>query len=657
MLVFLLFCGSTFSNNPSNIAENSCIVHLDKSFYVTGEVAWFKLYLPPSVKDKPLVVRTFVFDQNGKVKEDFFLNSEGKTYVNGYYKIPFNNNSGMYRLVFIGQNGEQKVTIKLAETHFPIYNDLEALSIKKEDLHIPTSDNTVQVSSDLDVSFEVESDPKFPKMEKVMTTFTVQDQSSDPVTSEVLVPNIDWKVNASFDDGIGMYRMVFQKKTDDAKLTEVLVPVGQNYGAVSIGKDQLTNKTNDEESLFVNDLDVSIKLNKGSFTAREEITASITLKDKAGNPVEGNMSVSVTDWTLTGASVLSPNNIIPGKALSTENISAIENELFYPGIIKDTSDVAIQANLVGAWSSEENSIQFTKSDASGHFYLKMPAYFGSKSVQFLGHGEQEDIRVELQNEVKNGESTDLVYTQGILDYLNLSRRRKKIFQLYTSLEYNIVPAEKPLEITEMKPDRTVNLKEYEAFETLPLFFTEITSAGVRFLKNRNGQYEAGIYNPKQTFEGYFPGKPLFVIDGKVTRNADYVARIKYDLIETAGIYSDPRSMRRQFTAMAPAGAIVFTTNDPDFKLLAEEEEDIFEVNGLQKPADFPVFDPSSINNNPYQPFFRPQLYWNPAIETDNVGTAEVSFFQTDDVSTFLIEVVVQSADGRIVRGERKYVVK
>ncbi len=647
----LFFSGMLFSNNGNTV------VHMDKSFYVTGEVAWFKVYLPREVKGNSLVIRTFVFDSNGNSVEDFFLKTEGRTYVAGYYKIPFNAKSGMYRMAFVGQNGASKTSTKIAEAIFPIYNDLEALSIKKEDLHIPTFDNSIQVSKDLDVSLEIDSDPKFPKMEKVLTTFTVQDQASDPVSTELMVPAIDWVLNADFDNELGMYRMEIVQAGAVAKLGEVLVPIAKNYGNVNIAKEQLQKKGDQEKSLLSDDLEVSIKLNKSTFQAREEIVADISVKDKSGNPVKANMSISVTDWSLTGAKVFNPNNLRSGVALSTEDLSKIEDELYFPGIISDTSDSPIQANLVGAWSSEENQIQFTKSDADGFFYLKMPAWYGSKPVQFLGHGEQEDIQVELKNEVKNGELDALVYTQGILDYLNLSRKRKKIFQLYTALEYNLQPEDKPLAIEELKPDRLVNLKEYEAFENLPLFFTEITSAGVRFIKNRNGKYEAGVYNPKQTFEGYFPGNPLFVVDGKVTRNADFVANIEYNTIETAGIYADPRSMRRQFSAMAPAGAIVLTTNQPDFRLPSHEEADIFEVNGLQNPAAFPVFNPAEINHNPYQPFFRPQQYWNPNAETDETGNASISFFQSDDVSTFLIEVVIQSEDGRMMRGERKYLVK
>lgn len=550
-LFLIFFSQISFSNNNDDLYDDKSYVHLDKSFYVTGEVIWYKLYLPKAVEGKPLSVRTLVYNAKKELLESFFLKSEGKTYVNGYYKIPFNANSGVYSLVFVAQNGEYKSTNKLAEVLVPIYNDLEDVSISKEDLTVPYQDGNV-------------------------------------------------------------------------------------------------------EEPGVKDLNISVKLNKDKFKTRDEVISNILITDKAGNPVKANLSVSVTDWELTGEGVIAPSTFETGEVHNLLVFDNLDNEIYFPGLYMDTNENPKQANVIGVWSRLENKMHFTKSDEKGQFFLKMPDFEGKLPAQFLAYKDTSNINVRLTNGVELIKSGELVYTEGILNYLTLSRQRKKIFQLYTSLESNIQPQKTPLEVQEMKSDRNINLKEYEAFDNLAAFFLEITSAGFQFQKQKDGKYAGKVYNPKQTFEGYFPGTALIIIDGKATKNGHFAANLEYDIVETAQVFMQPKNFRKQFSAMATDGAIVITTNDPNFQLPSNEEDDILEISGLQSKAKFPVFMPADIQNNPNIPFFRPQLYWNANLETDENGAVDCSFFQSDDISTFQIEIIAQDENGKIGRTTVKY---
>lgn len=550
-LFFLLTAQVVYSNGNETLYEDKCYVHLDKSFYVTGEVLWYKLYLPKALKDKPLTVRVFIFDQNKQVVDNFFLKSEGKTFVDGYYKIPFNAESGVYSLVFAAQNGNYKSTTKLAELLIPIYNDLETVDIAKDKLTVPYQEGEL----------------------------------SEP---------------------------------------------GQQ------------------------DLKISIELEKQKYKTRDEVISNITVTDASGNPVQANLSVSVRDWELTGGHVFNQNTLEAGENHELMVYDNFDNDLYFPADYRDNDGNPIEANLIGIWSRLENRMHFAKSDEKGQVYLKMPDFEGTIPVQFMAYKDTTDIKVDMETNLTLTKSGELIYTEGILKYLTLSRQRKKIFQIYTTLEYNIQPVKKPLEVLEMQPDRTFNLKEYEPFDNLPAYFLEITSAGVLFQKERNGRYVGKVYNPRQTFEGYYPGTALFIVDGKATMDGHFVANLEYNTIEKADIYLKPKSMRRQFSAMATDGAVVFTTNDPNFLMPANVEEDIKEINGLQSEAKFPVFQLADIQNNPHIPFFRPQLYWNPDVTTDETGATQLAYTQSDDVSTFQIEVVAQDEKGRIGKATIQY---
>ena len=76
MLSFCLIVFLSF-NALANTAIDKCVVHLDKSFYVTGEIVWYQLYLTQAFKTKPAAIRATVLDANGLVQHSSFIKSSG----------------------------------------------------------------------------------------------------------------------------------------------------------------------------------------------------------------------------------------------------------------------------------------------------------------------------------------------------------------------------------------------------------------------------------------------------------------------------------------------------------------------------------------------------------------------------------------------------
>ncbi|MDX1939486.1 MAG: alpha-2-macroglobulin family protein, partial [Saprospiraceae bacterium] len=125
--------------------------------------------------------------------------------------------------------------------------------------------------------------------------------------------------------------------------------------------------------------------------------------------------------------------------------------------------------------------------------------------------------------------------------------------------------------------------------------------------------------------------------------------------EQLAVYYNFDKLFENFSVIGSNGVVYITTKS-SILIPEEEENNIFKINGLQYPAAFPEFHPNQVGKDLHQPFFRPQLYWNPKVETDDKGQAALTFFQSDDISTFRIEVVAQSEDGSIGIGRKEYVV-
>ncbi len=544
LLFFAIFAALCATAKPMT---DACVVHLDKAFYVTGEVMWYKIYLPAASREQPFTIRVSLLRANGREVDYFYLNTEGKTYAEGYYKVPFNFQSGAYTLLFSARESQRKRPVTLADVTVPIYNDLQSL-------------------------------PK-----NIMVSEAPSERFSD------------------------------------------------------------------DEAADADELRVNITLNKDTLQSREEVRVQVAVTDQQGRPVRANLSASITDWALAGTQTMRQPAVTAGYPMPAASLA---RDIYFSGEVTDSLNNSLQDHLLGAFAPEDWSLTYAAMGNGRDFALQLPPFYGERQIQFISY-PAEDIDITLETALTKKTEAQLPYTKGIIEYLTLSRQRKKIFQLYTDLEFNLNPERIANSTEKPAPDRELVVATYEAFEDVFTFLREIsTPVAMKYIR-KTDTYDALMYNPAK--QAFFPEEPLFVVDGKLTRDADFVARLKMEPIDRIDLYFDFGKLFTNYQVMASSGIISLESQNLDLPVPDADAEDIFNVNGLQYPAAFPVFKPENVNAN--QPFFRPQLYWNPVIETDANGRADFTFHQSDDVSTFRIQVVAQDEQGNIGKGSREYVVR
>lgn len=552
ILCLLVFVSISLSAMANNTADK-CIVHLDKSFYVSGEIVWYQLYLPQAFKAKPVAIKATVLDAVGNIQHSSFMQSEGKTAVDGYYKIPFNLKSGMYILQFTSINKASKSTVSMVETQLPIYNDLEGVAQ------------------------------------------TVSDKASTGMAG----------------------------------------------------------------SSTINELDIAINLPKTAFSAREKIQPTITVRDKSGNTVAANLSVSVVDWDVVGDDLMKAGNLRRGENIDANVVNIISDDLYLKGVVKEDKGSPHGKKVLGAYSRTEDKILYTRSNEAGEFYIAIPSFHGQRGFQILGQqSDYEEIRVSGESKIAINTAQTLPLNDKISNYLLLSRQRKKIFQRYGSVESNLTTEKYTTSRKSIKPDASFIIKEYEDFEFMSIFFKENLTP-LRFEFQEDSTYLAKMYNPKNqsAYDKFFSGRPLVIVDDIVTRNGDFLARMRMTDVEKVELYYDLKKLNKQYKLFGSNGVTKITTYDKIESLPVFEANNVVTVNGVQKEANYPMFDPAQINNNRLQPFFRPQLYWNPDLTTKKDGKANFNYFQSDDRSTFQIRVVAQSEDGKVGYKTINYTVK
>ncbi len=538
MIRSLFLCINLFANlSLSAIAPlDAALVHFDKSFYVSGEVVWYKLYLPASAQGKDFSVQVVVVNGGGVSVGKMFLAVEKNASCQGHFSLPFNAESGVYTFVFTASR-KDGTTDELLRASIPVYNDLN---------------------------------------------ITVEKTAVQPV---------------------------------------------------SVGTP--TNPPNE--------LKVSVQVVSDGLPApRQTVRLKINVADQMGNPVSAEGSASVTDDELCGGKVLFADNFQMGGTVTSgaEWLPGV----YLSGLVKSNFGNLMTSSLLPVLDLETHQLYFTKS-AQGVFTLQMPAFTGVHRLQMVGVVE-EPFKVTWNEAMNKSSKQQLAYTAGILQYLDLSRKRKKIYQFYGLQDTELKLQAAALKPIEWKGKQFYKVQNYERFPDLATFFQEIIWR-VKFVM-KGERFTAKMYNVETHTD--FEEPPLFIVDEKATYDADFIAKLDPAGIETIELLFEPKLMRKYYPAIGGGGVVRIKTLLGNQSLPAEKESEIISLSGLSLPATFPVVQP-----NAAEPILHPVVFWQPSFTTDKNGAYVLSFVQTDDRSTFCAEVLVQGPDGR--RGYARFCYK
>jgi len=341
-------------------------------------------------------------------------------------------------------------------------------------------------------------------------------------------------------------------------------------------------------------------------------------------------------------------------------LNQLADKIFIKGQVKDSLNQPIQANVLGAYASAQKRIHYGKTDVNGLFTFTMPDFYGNQTLQFIGYPKEvEDIKVSLMKETTFDDRPKqaLPINEKILKYLEISQQKKKMAEYFENMAENVEMEEVENNFIGLKADYSYKADDYVKFEDIGGFFSElITPLKFRIV---NKIYTARMENPTARDASFsnLPGKPLFIIDGKVTRDANFIARTGWSNVRTVDIFYIAEKLRKQFNILAQGGVVRIETDIPQFTLPPNDLEDVFEVNGLKNAGSFIPFTPSSSSGEVRLPNFKMPVFWSAEQSTGKNGQSSVSFYQGDDESTFIIEVIAQSADGKFGRATKTYTVQ
>ena len=530
--------------------QSDATVHLDKPYYVSGETAWFSVYLPGGFENSSGKVNLVIQNASDQVVHESFVQLSNSSF-SGYYKIPFDLSTGLYYFSFYVLENQTFNPVKILDFEIPIYNDLNGDGL----------------------------------------------QSIFPAAD--LMAFVPGETN-------GNLRL-------DAQLVQSAVGTG------------------------------------------DKVSIQAMVRNGEGEMVPSTMSIAIVDQNLIGSSLDVGCVFSRPLKLKFGTVLGMDERIFVQGSIYDAAtNQPAKVNIIGAYNADENKMHYSRSDAEGNFTLLMRDQVGPSSLQIAGYLYEEygDTRVEKRKAGPVAKNIPVTseFDEDVTSYLTLSNTRKRIYQHFNQLESEVEVEDYSKEFNRVRPNKTFTISEYVHFETVGKFFDEILGSQLNFLKGGE-RITARMFNPESNKNAgrgddyYFPRSPVFIVDGKMTKDADYVYKIKSDNVDEVDLYFDWRDITKQFGTFGDFGYVVIRTNQSGLRLPENDEEDIIPYSGTQPNVSFPVAIDEAESDFPV---LRPLVFWHPEARVTNSRDSKIEFTTSDDVSTFRIIIVARTDDGRVL---------
>lgn len=440
----------------------------------------------------------------------------------------------------------------------------------------------------------------------------------------------------------GHYHFVIlgTQKSDQekVKISDIFIPIYNDLGSAETYTS--LNQVSTALTSPDNDLQLDLKLDTESWNRRDQVAASVSVTDQQGRPVAASLAISIKDVNLLEMATQEATSIhrIPLKPANLAE--TLSEEIYINGTIADQEGAPWQSSILAVYSPTEKQFFYTKSNAAGRFALKLPNLRGDRMIQFLDY-QRTDLKVTLDDNIELASPPTKTANSDISKYLAWSQMRKKIYQLYNSLEDPLSRLAPNIQALELESDQQFVMAHYEKFDDLSIFFNEIVTPFKLREKGKRG-YVARMFNPAQQIRTFYKGSPLFIVDGKLSRDANFIYNIPIGQIDTIDLFFESMLLKTQFGPIGNSGIVDIKTSLTELDLPLEDAANIFQIRGLQ----YSIKDDPALELSSSQPHIGPQLFWTSSAQTDAQGNYPFSFTQSDDLGNFLIEISVQDEDGK-----------
>ena len=271
------------------------------------------------------------------------------------------------------------------------------------------------------------------------------------------------------------------------------------------------------------------------------------------------------------------------------------------------------------------TFSFNWVDASGDFFIRFPIFYGKETLFFIDNGRNQ-MEVELAGQlVSPPKSVPIIASPGTKLGIETYADRKKIYQVYSSLEELTLQRDPKLSTNTVSPNYDVDVQDYSVRGKLIDLVKEITTP-LKFRKGKGNQYTAKILYEVLGLKYFYSDDPLVFINGVASRDFDFVANLPLQDIKSLRIYSALNTIRA-LKLVDIGGVVIIEMVDPLFSIPPEIRLPGIEIQGLQLPAEYPI----TSNTESNIPQLRSLLFWQPNGRLGSDGSYIFDLPCSDDI--------------------------
>jgi hypothetical protein len=404
------------------------------------------------------------------------------------------------------------------------------------------------------------------------------------------------------------------------------------------------------KNMEVNASDQSLNILSGkkTFFPREEIRLKTKVNSGKRAPARLCLSV-IPEYTYKDAFFQDKNK--PDTA---------KNGVYLP----ETRGVSLSGHLVGKESGKpvpfakvnlsiigDKDILVVHTDSKGRFFFALPDYTGKKDI-FLCADELPDIKTEIL--IDNDFCSKPVYLPSPRFTLNVEEK-KAAYKLVvnsrvTSMfreDTRVVDSTGEVKKTSFygEPSEVLVLEKYIDLPTLGEYFTELP--GMVMLKKVQGRKQFRFYTNQPEMLIY---DPLLLVDWVAVNDIEKILAMSPLEIERIELMDSPY-VKGNITY---GGIISFVSKKNNFAGIDLPTSGTFVNYGFLEDCTENIPSGPSPRNIPDS---RNTVYWNPAVQINDDGTAGISFRAPDTPGNYYILLRGISLTGEVVLSEEMIVVK
>ncbi|MEM9675881.1 MAG: hypothetical protein AAF992_25040 [Bacteroidota bacterium] len=521
-------------------------VHLDKSFYATGETLWYKVY--------------FLYQDTSSVK------------------------SNIVYLDLISPTGEVLVHQKLLRDHLHTHGEI----------NIP------------------------PDWEEGYYTLRCYTR---------------WNLNFG-DDAIYQQRIPIYNPYENLVSSASTPPVAQTV-----------IKSNER------DLNISLQTRQQVYGKNDDVQVTITVTDAAQQPVNANLSLAVLDTDLINLdenTTVAERQSFPDTSIDPVSLNYTPEEALALAmtVASPTTSELVSSQFISVYRVEDQEFINTSIE-QGELSVSLPNFFGSRTFQIHNHNpfQAASPSVAVHSILDSLPSPKLLdsspsRTPEVERYLRLSKLRNKLQEIFESSPPPSA-GNTALQTNTFIPNKTYSIDKFQLMKTVEDFVSNVLVKAS--ISSDDGQKSVRLFDPID--QRYLEDNPWYMINGYLTTLEEEVLAMSLSQIEKIDIFLQPKTVAQQFPfLMARGGVIAIYTKDkkPPTDFIAERNT--FTWQGFHSPLPFEGQRRVESQDDKV-PDFRPLVYWEPVIETDEQGRAVVTFPNSKAISQFSIQVSGVSVKG------------